>query len=106
MLQDPKSDALIDNFAGQWLELRNLDSIHPDPGRVPAVQRQLRSAMYTETEMFVKSIVRDDRSILDFLDGKYTFLNERLAKFYGIPGVDGRRVPPRAVSTAPSAAAF
>jgi mono/diheme cytochrome c family protein len=89
MLQDSKSDALIRNFFGQWLELRNLDSIHPDPNEFPAFNRQLRSAMHTESEMFVESIVRDDHSIIDFLDGKYTFLNERLAKFYGIPGVAG-----------------
>src|SRR6185312_11050266 len=89
MLSDPKSNALIDNFAGQWLELRNLDSIRPDPDEFPQFTAQLRKAMYTETEMFVKSIVREDHSILDFLDGRYTYLNERLAKFYGIPGVTG-----------------
>lgn len=91
MLQDPKSEALIDNFAGQWLELRNLDSIRPDPDEFPQFNAQLRRAMYTESEMFVQSIVRDDRSILDFLNGKYTFLNERLAKFYGVPGVTGNQ---------------
>ncbi|MGA8599465.1 MAG: DUF1592 domain-containing protein [Bryobacteraceae bacterium] len=89
MLQDPKSNALIENFAGQWLELRNLDSIRPDPEEFPQFNAQLRKAMYTETEMFVTAVVREDRSILDFLDGKYTFLNERLAQFYGIPGVKG-----------------
>ncbi len=89
MLQDPKSDALIDNFAGQWLELRNLESIRPDPDEFPAFNAQLRRAMYTESEMFFQSIVREDRSILDFIDGRYTFLNERLAKFYGIAGVTG-----------------
>ncbi|MDQ2841727.1 MAG: DUF1592 domain-containing protein [Acidobacteriota bacterium] len=91
MLQDPKSDALVDNFAGQWLELRNLDSIQPDPDEFPAFNAQLRRAMYTESELFVQSIVRGDRSIIDFLDGKYTFVNERLAKFYGIPGVTGNQ---------------
>ncbi|HEY7209929.1 MAG TPA: DUF1592 domain-containing protein [Bryobacteraceae bacterium] len=89
MLADAKSDALIDNFAGQWLELRNLDSIRPDPEEFPAFNAQIRQAMYTESKMFVASIVHDDRSIIDFLNGKYTFLNERLAKFYGIPGVTG-----------------
>jgi hypothetical protein len=89
MLQDPKSNALIENFAGQWLELRNLDSIHPDPDEFPQFNAQLRKAMFTETEMFFTDVVREDRSILDFLNGKYTFLNERLAKFYGIPGVTG-----------------
>ncbi len=91
MLQDGKSDALIDNFAGQWLELRNLDSIRPDPDEFPQFNAQLRRAMYTETQMFVQSVVRNDSSVLDFLDGKYTFLNERLAKFYGIPGVTGKQ---------------
>ena len=90
MLQDKKADALVDNFAGQWLELRNLDSIHPDPEQFPEFDNQLRQAMYTETRMFVSSIVREDHSILDFIDGKYTFVNEKLAKFYGIPGVEGK----------------
>jgi mono/diheme cytochrome c family protein len=89
MLQDPKAEALIDNFAGQWLELRNLDSIHPDPVQFPDFDNQLRQAMYTETHMFFASVVHDDHSILDFIDAKYSFLNERLAKFYGISGVEG-----------------
>lgn len=91
MLQDPKSDALISNFFGQWLELRNLDSVRPDPDEFPAFNTQLRLAMYTESKLFVQSIVRGDRSIIDLLNGKYTFLNERLAKFYGIPGVVGNQ---------------
>jgi hypothetical protein len=91
MLLDPKAAALIDNFAGQWLELRNLDSIRPDPVLFPDFDNQLRQAMYTETRMFFASVVEEDRSILDFIDAKYTFLNERLAKFYGIPGVEGNR---------------
>lgn len=90
MLADPKAAALVDNFAGQWLELRNLDSAHPDPDQFPEFDEQLRQAMYTETRLFTNAIVHEDRSILDFLDGRYTFLNERLAKFYGIPGVKGR----------------
>jgi hypothetical protein len=91
MLLDPKSAALIDNFAGQWLELRNLDSIHPDPQQFPDFDNQLRKAMYTETRTFFANVVEQDQSILDFIDGKYTFLNERLAKFYGIPGVEGNQ---------------
>ena len=91
MLQDPKSDALISNFFGQWLELRNLDSIRPDPDEFPAFNTQLRLAMYTESKLFVQSIVREDRSVIDLLNGKYTFLNERLAKFYGVPGVTGNQ---------------
>jgi mono/diheme cytochrome c family protein len=90
MLADPKADALVDNFAGQWLELRNLDSAHPDPDQFPEFDEQLRRAMYTETRLFVNAIVHQDRSILDFIDGQYTFLNERLAKFYGIPGIKGK----------------
>ena len=89
MLQDPKSDALIDNFFGQWLELRNLESIRPDPDEFPQFNAQLRRAMHTETQMFVQSVMRNDSSILDFINGKYTFVNERLAKFYGVPGVTG-----------------
>ncbi len=89
MLADKKSVALVDNFAGQWLELRNLDSIHPDPDMFPQFDKPLRQAMYTETHMFVTALIQEDHSILDFLDGKYTFLNEKLAKFYGIPGVEG-----------------
>ncbi|HZS53511.1 MAG TPA: DUF1592 domain-containing protein, partial [Bryobacteraceae bacterium] len=89
MLKDPKSDALVENFAGQWLELRNLDSVHPDPDEFPQFDNALRKAMYTESKMFVQSVVRDDKSILDFIDGKYTFVNEKLAKFYGLTGVTG-----------------
>ena len=89
MLKDARSDALVANFAGQWLELRNLDSVHPDPDAFPQFDNALRRAMYTESEMFVQSVVRDDSSILDFINGKYTFVNEKLAKFYGIPGVTG-----------------
>jgi hypothetical protein len=89
MLQDPKSEALADNFAGQWLQLRNLDSVKPDAQRYPGFDEPLRAAMRQETTLFFDSIIRDDRSILDFIDGKYTFLNERLAKHYDIPGVKG-----------------
>jgi len=84
MLADPKSKALVENFAGQWLELRNLDSIKPDPDRFPMFDAELRQSMRSETQLFFQSIVHEDRSILDFLDANYTFLNERLAKFYGI----------------------
>ena len=89
MLQDPKSIALVDNFAGQWLELRNLDSVKPDPDRFPAFDEDLRRAMKQETQLFFEAVIHEDRSILDFIDGRFTFLNERLAKHYGIPGVTG-----------------
>jgi hypothetical protein len=89
MLNDPKAHSLAENFAGQWLELRNLATVSPDTMRFPDFNDKLRSAMKTETEMFFDSIVKDDRSILDFIDAKYTFLNEPLAKHYGITGVTG-----------------
>jgi hypothetical protein len=89
MLLDPKSVALVDNFAGQWLELRNLDSVKPDPDRFPNFDENLRKAMKEETRLFFEAVIHEDRSILDFIDGKFTFLNERLAKHYGIPGITG-----------------
>ena len=89
MLKDPKSHALAENFAGQWLELRNLAGVSPDTSRFPDFNDGLRAAMKTETEMFFESIVREDRSILDFIDAKYTYINEPLAKHYGIGGVQG-----------------
>ena len=89
MLKDPKSRALVENFGGQWLELRKLDSAKPDRQRFPEFEDYLRMSMRRETELFFESIIREDRSILDFIDGDYTFLNERLAKFYKIPGVKG-----------------
>ena len=89
MLADPKSKALVDNFAGQWLQLRNVASWRIDPDKFPAFDDSLRDALRKETENFFEYIVREDRSVLDFLDADYTFLNERLAKHYGIPGVHG-----------------
>jgi hypothetical protein len=90
MLADPKSNALVENFAGQWLELRNLNSVKPDPDKFPEFPA-LRADMRRETELFFDSILHENRSILDFIDGKYSFLNERLAKFYGVPGVQGEQ---------------
>jgi hypothetical protein len=89
MLLDPKSKALVENFGGQWLQLRNLDSWKPDPDKFPQFDADLRDAMKRETQMFFEAIVREDRSILDFLDAKFTYLNERLAEHYGIAGVEG-----------------
>jgi hypothetical protein len=89
MLKDPKAKALTENFAGQWLQLRKLSVITPDPERFPQFNEPLRQAMRTETEMFFHAVVANDRSILDFLDGRFTYLNETLAKHYGIPGVTG-----------------
>ena len=89
MLADPKSNALVENFGGQWLELRNLASVKPDPDRFSIFDDKLRADMRQETELFFHAIMREDRSILDFVDGKFTFLNERLANLYGIEGVKG-----------------
>lgn len=89
MLKDPRSRALAENFGGQWLQFRALESVKPDRERFPNFDAYLRMSMRQETELFLDSVVREDRSILDLLLGKYTFLNERLAGFYGIPGVVG-----------------
>src|SRR6187200_778982 len=91
MLADPKSRALVDNFASQWLMLRNLKSHIPNPGDFPNFDNELRAAFRTETELFFQSVVREDRSILDLLNADYTFVNERLAHHYGIPNVYGSR---------------
>ncbi len=95
LLDDPRSRALVDNFGGQWLQFRNLDVLKPDPQKFPEFDPGLREAMRTETELFFAAIVHEDRSILDFLDGRFTYLNERLAKHYGIEGITGRAFPPR-----------
>ena len=89
MLKDPRSQALSENFSGQWLQFRALESVKPDRERFPAFDEYLRLSMRRETELFFENIVREDRSVLDFLVGKYTFLNGRLAEFYGIPGIEG-----------------
>ena len=90
MIQDPKSWALVENFAGQWLQLRNLESVAPDPDRFPNFDDPLRNAMRRETELFFETVMREDRSILDFLDAPFTFLNGRLARHYGVEGVVGK----------------
>ena len=89
MLADNKSHALVENFGGQWLELRKLESAKPDRQRFPEFDEYLRLSMRQETELFFQNVIHQDRSILDFIDGNYTFLNERLAGFYHIPGVTG-----------------
>jgi hypothetical protein len=89
MLLDPKADALIGNFGGQWLQTRRLESVKPDHKKFPDFDEYLRLSMVTETEMFFASILRDDRSILDFIDAGYSYLNERLARFYGMHDVQG-----------------
>jgi hypothetical protein len=89
MLRDPKSQALVENFAGQWLQFKNIDVVRPDIERFRAFDDQLRLAMRRETELFLGHIIREDRSVLEMLDANYTFVNERLARFYGIPNVSG-----------------
>jgi hypothetical protein len=89
MLADPKASAMAENFAGQWLEVRNLDSIRPDPQKFPEWGPELREAMKTETRMFFDEILRENRPITEFIDARYTFLNEFLAKHYGVEGVTG-----------------
>jgi hypothetical protein len=89
MLKDPKSRALVENFAGQWLEIRRLESVKPDRDRFPDFDDYLRTSMLKETEEFFLHIIREDLSIQDFLDAKYSFLNERLARHYGVKGVVG-----------------
>jgi hypothetical protein len=91
MLADSRSRALVTNFAEQWLHLRNLDAITPDMRLFPDFDDNLRQAFREETELFVDSVLREDRSALDLLKANYTFLNERLAKHYGIPNVYGDR---------------
>jgi hypothetical protein len=91
MLADPKADALGPRFAGQWLRLQDLDKVHPDVRLQPDFHQQLADAMRRETELFFNSLVRDDRSVLDLYAADYTFVNERLAKHYGIPGVSGEQ---------------
>jgi mono/diheme cytochrome c family protein len=89
MLKDPKSRALVENFGGQWLELRKLEAAKPDPVRFTDWDEYLRLSMRRETEEFLVHLLRENGSILDLLDADYSYLNERLARFYGIPGVKG-----------------
>jgi hypothetical protein len=89
MLADRRSEALVDNFAGQWLYLRNLQSAIPDRDTFPNFDDNLRQAFRRETELFFASILHEDRSVLDLLDGNYTYVNERLAQHYGIPNIYG-----------------
>ncbi len=89
MLTDPRATALIDNFAGQWLSLRELDRRKPDPVRFPLADDEILEAMKTESLLFAGAILRENRPILDFLDGRFTYLNGALARYYGLPGVNG-----------------
>ena len=91
MLAEPRSKALVDNFAAQWLFVRNLQSFLPDTQTFPNFDDNLRQAFRQETGLFVESIIREDRNVLDLLTADYTFVNERLARHYGIPNVYGSR---------------
>ncbi len=89
MIADPRGNALVENFAAQWLNLRILDEITPDPKKFPEFNEPLREAMKQETKLFFAEVMKKDLSITEFLDGHFTFVNEPLAKLYGIPGVTG-----------------
>lgn len=89
MLLDPRAKALVDNFAMQWLQIRRLTSAKPDKKKFPSFDGDLRDAMLKETSLFFEEVMREDLSILTFLDADFTFLNDRLARHYGIDGVEG-----------------
>ena len=91
MLADPRAKALVDNFAAQWLRLRTLAEFEPVPSVYPEFDQNLFEAFQRETELFLTSTLREDRSVLDFLRADYTFVNERLARHYGLPGIYGSR---------------
>ncbi len=89
MMADPKAEALVTNFASEWLFLRNLQSVNPASDDFPNFDENLRNAFLKETQLFVGSVMREDRNVLDLLNANYTFVNERLAKHYGIPDIYG-----------------
>jgi hypothetical protein len=96
MLRDGRAAALVQNFTSQWLAVRNLRDVSPDPDLFPEFNENLREALLRETELFVGHVIREDRSVVELLTADYTFVNERLARHYGLPGVYGshfRRVP-------------
>lgn len=98
MLRDDRSQSLVNNFAAQWLYLRNLDSFRPDMRLFPDFDDNLRKALRRETELLFKHVLQEDRSVLELIRSDTTFLNERLAKHYGIPGVSGSHFRPVEVS--------
>ena len=99
MLADPRARALVTNFAGQWLHLRNVRNVQPNSDQFPDFDHNLRSAFQRETELLFESILREDRPVVDLLRADYTFVNERLAKHYGIPNVSGSHFRRVAVTT-------
>ena len=91
MLSDPRSEAFVENFAGQWLHLRNLEGINPNTDEFPDFDNDLRLAFIREAELFFGSIMHEDRNVMELLTADYTFVNERLARHYGIPEIYGSR---------------
>lgn len=91
MLADPKAEALVSNFAGQWLQLRNLRNVQPNTDLFPDFDDNLRQSFRRETELLFESVMQEDRSVLDLMTADYTFVNERLARHYGIPDIYGSR---------------
>jgi hypothetical protein len=89
MIDSPKSSAFAENFSGQWLETRSLDAVKPDAKKFPEWNSDLKEAMRTETRMFFEAVMREDRPISEFIDGKFTFVNDQLAKHYGLQGITG-----------------
>src|SRR5262249_53510113 len=89
MLADPRSRALVDNFAGQWLLLPHLPSVRPEPDLFPDFDEELRASFQRETELFLDNQLKEDRSIVELISADYSYLNERLARHYGVPGVHG-----------------
>src|SRR5207245_1097691 len=89
MLADARANTLVSNFINQWLYLRNMESVLPDPAAFPGFDENLRVALEKETDLFFQSMLREDRSILDLIRADYSFLNERLARHYGISGIHG-----------------
>jgi len=102
MLKDPKAHALVENFAGQWLQLRNLKLAAPDPKQFPNFDEGLRASMLKETELFFEYILKEDRSMLEFIDADYTFADERLAALYGLEGVKGDSFERLSLSSPPT----
>jgi hypothetical protein len=99
MLRDEKASALVEGFAVQWLQLRGLEAVQPNRRAFPKFSEKLRQDMRTETVQFFAAVMAEDRSILEFLDSDYSYLNERLADFYGIAGVEGEEFRRVALST-------
>ncbi|MCX6627898.1 MAG: DUF1592 domain-containing protein, partial [Candidatus Solibacter sp.] len=89
LLDDPRAESLVSNFAGQWLYIRNLAQQKPDPDVFPEFDESLRSSFQRETELFFQNILREDRSVMELLDANYSFLNQRLAEHYGVPNIYG-----------------